>query len=99
MLGMVTPRLDKQSLQTSQSMWHGIAQAGGANPCPALDFTGGFNEFLAAAFHLPAGTTIKDKWGVAFDPFGGDAAFTLCVATLEELGATGNKVTRSLACR
>ena len=66
-------------------------QAGGANPCPALDFTGGFNQFLGAAFGLPAGTTVKDKWGVAFDPFGSDAAFTLCVATLKELGATGNK--------
>ena len=91
-----TGLLDEDSPEDSSGrtlIWDRMhTQAGGANPCPALDFEGGFNKFLAAAFGLPAGTSIEDKWGVAFDPFGSDAAFTLCVATLEELGATGNKV-------
>jgi hypothetical protein len=30
------------------------------------------------------------------DPFGSDEAFTICVATLEELGATGNKARLAL---
>ena len=34
---------------------------------------------------------MKDKWGVASTPLAATAAFTLCVATLKELGATGNK--------
>ena len=51
-------------------------QAGGANPCPALNFTGGFNAFLAAAYGLPAGQTIKQKYGV---PFGRACRFCFCL--------------------
>lgn len=40
-------------------------QAGGDLPCPALDFTGGFNQFMAAAYNL-TGMTIKEKYGVDF---------------------------------
>lgn len=66
-------------------------QAGGQNPCPVIDFDGGFNEFYAAAFELPEGTTIEDRFGAPFDPFLNDQNFVLSVLALEELGATGNK--------
>ena len=64
--------------------------AGSTIPCPAIDFVGGFNQFLAAAYGLPEGTTIEEEFGAAFDPFMNDQNFVLCVTTLEELGATGN---------
>jgi len=31
-----------------------------------VDFTGGFNAFFAAAYGLPAGQTIQQKYGAAF---------------------------------
>jgi hypothetical protein len=65
-------------------------QAGGDLPCPALDFTGGFNQFMAAAYNL-TGKTIEEVYGAPFDPFGNDENFLLSMLTLEELGATGNK--------
>ena len=37
-------------------------------PCPLLDFTGGFNKFLAAAYGLASGETISSRFG---KPFGG----------------------------
>lgn len=37
-------------------------------PCPLLDFTGGFNKFLAAAYGLATGETISSRFG---KPFGG----------------------------
>ena len=40
-------------------------QAGGNNPCPALDFTGGFNQFMAAAYNL-TGQTVEEKFGASF---------------------------------
>ena len=40
-------------------------QAGGDLPCPALDFTGGFNQFMAAAYNL-TGQTVGEKFGAAF---------------------------------
>lgn len=64
--------------------------AGSTIPCPAIDFVGGFNQFLAAAYGLDEGTTVEDKFGSAFDPFMNDQNYVLCVLTLEELGATGN---------
>ena len=64
--------------------------AGSTIPCPAIDFVGGFNQFLAAAYGLPEGTTIEEEYGAAFDPFMNDQNYVLCVLTLEELGATGN---------
>ena len=66
-------------------------QAGGKNPCPLIDFTGGFNKFYAAAFDLPEGTTVEDRFGSPFNPFLNDQNFVLSVLALEELGATGNK--------
>ncbi|CAK0780436.1 hypothetical protein CVIRNUC_005053 [Coccomyxa viridis] len=65
-------------------------QAGGNNPCPALDFTGGFNQFMAAAYNL-TGQTVEEKFGAPFDPFANDENFLISMLTLEELGATGNK--------
>ena len=40
-------------------------QAGGDLPCPALDFTGGFNQFMAAAYNL-TGQTVEEKFGAPF---------------------------------
>lgn len=65
--------------------------AGGANPCPLVDFDGGFNALLAAAYNLPAGQTVAQRFGAPFDPFLNDVNFVLSVLTLEENGATGNK--------
>ena len=68
-------------------------QSGSALPCPAIDFTGGFSKFYAAAFDLPhTDTAIREKFGSDFDPFQNDETFITSVLTLEELGATGNKV-------
>lgn len=64
-------------------------QAGSVIPCPLIDFDGGFNAFFAAAYQLNG--TVKEKYGVAFDPFKNDVNFVLSVLSLEELGATGNK--------
>jgi hypothetical protein len=64
-------------------------QAGGANPCPTIDFTGGFNQFFARAYGLNG--TVEQTYGTAFNPFLNDQNFFLSVLTLEELGATGNK--------
>lgn len=41
-------------------------QAGGDLPCPALDFIGGFNQFMAAAYNLSSGTTVAQQFGSAF---------------------------------
>jgi hypothetical protein len=41
-------------------------QAGGSNPCPAIDFTGGFNDFFAAVYDLPSNMSILNKFGKAF---------------------------------
>ena len=66
-------------------------QPGSLDPCPLVDFDGGFNQFLAAAYNLPPGVTVEAKFGAPFDPFLNDQNYVLCVLTLEELGATGNK--------
>ncbi|KAK9841033.1 hypothetical protein WJX81_006662 [Elliptochloris bilobata] len=66
-------------------------QAGSTDPCPLVDFEGGFNAFFAAAYALPAGQSVAQKFGAAFDPFLNDANFVLSMLVLEELGATGNK--------
>ncbi|KAK9839731.1 hypothetical protein WJX84_008142 [Apatococcus fuscideae] len=67
--------------------------AGSDIPCPLVNITGGFNQFLAAAYNLSSNTTeaIVARFGAPFDPFLNDENFVLCVLTLEELGATGNK--------
>jgi hypothetical protein len=69
-------------------------QAGGANPCPATDFTGGFNQFFARAYGLNG--TIEETYGTAFNPFLNDQNFFLSVVTLEELGATGRLLVPSI---
>ena len=74
-----------------------VRQAGGVLPCPLVDFTGGFNAFLGAAFGLGS-SSVEDVYGSAFDPFLNDQNFVLSVLTLEEFGATGNKVSNSCAC-
>ena len=68
-----------------------VRQAGGVLPCPQVDFTGGFNGFLGAAYGL-GNRSIEEAFGSAFDPFLNDQNFVLSVLTLEEFGATGNKV-------
>ena len=40
-------------------------QAGSSYPCPQVDFTGGFNAFLAEAYGLN-GQTIEQKFGKPF---------------------------------
>ena len=45
--------------------------AGSANPCPLIDFDGGFNAWMAAAFNLPKGQTVEQKFG---KPFGKKSA-------------------------
>lgn len=65
--------------------------AGSANPCPVIDFDGGFNAWMAYAYGLPKGQTVEQKFGKPFDPFLNDQNFILSVLSLEELGATGNK--------
>lgn len=41
-------------------------QAGSTIPCPLVDFDGGFNAFMAAAYGLSNGTTVEDQFGSAF---------------------------------
>ncbi|KAK9823663.1 hypothetical protein WJX72_004516 [[Myrmecia] bisecta] len=65
--------------------------AGSNQPCPPIDFDGGFNALLAVAYGLPAGQTVQQKYGAPFDPFKNDVNFVVSMLTLEELGATGNK--------
>ena len=69
-------------------------QAGSLDPCPLVDFDTGFNEFLAAAYQLPPGVTVADRFGAPFDPFLNKVNFLICVLALEEIGATSNKVPR-----
>ena len=38
-------------------------QAGALNPCPAIDFTGGFNGFFAAAYGV---ASVQAKFGAPF---------------------------------
>ena len=56
-----------------------------------MDFDGGFNAFMAAAYNLPPGVTVAARFGAPFNPFLNDQNYVLSVLTLEELGATGNK--------
>lgn len=42
-----------------------VRQAGGYLPCPQVDFTGGFNAFLGAAYGLGS-STIEEVYGAAF---------------------------------
>ena len=41
-------------------------QAGSTIPCPLVDFDGGFNDFMAAAYGLPAGVTVEQQYGSAY---------------------------------
>ena len=38
-------------------------QAGGVNPCPQVDFTGGFNSFMAAAYGIDS---VQGTYGKPF---------------------------------
>ena len=55
---------------------------GSSLPCPQVDFTGGFNDWFAAAYGLPEGTTVADQYGAAFDPFMNDQNYLLCVVSM-----------------
>ena len=41
-------------------------QAGSTIPCPLVDFDGGFNDFMAAAYGLADGVSVADQFGSAF---------------------------------
>ena len=38
-------------------------QAGGTNPCPQVDFTGGFNKFMAAVYGVDS---VQGHFGAPF---------------------------------
>ncbi|KAL3144311.1 hypothetical protein ABBQ32_14189 [Trebouxia sp. C0010 RCD-2024] len=85
----VTPYMQEIAL-SEQGHALFVRQAGGVLPCPQVDFVGGFNGFLAAAYNLGE-RSIEEAFGSPFDPFLNDQNFILSVLTLEEFGATGNK--------
>jgi hypothetical protein len=60
-------------------------------PCPFVDYDAGWNEWFAAAYNLPAGQTVEQKFGKPFDYALNEQNFVLCVLSLEETGARGNK--------
>ena len=66
--------------------------AGSKLPCPYVDYEAGFNGILAGAYGLAPGETIEKLFGKQWDPYVNDATYTISMLTLEELGATGNKV-------
>ena len=66
--------------------------AGSTLPCPYVDYEAGFNGILAGAYGLGPGETIEKLFGKKWDPYVNDATYTISMLTLEELGATGNKV-------
>ncbi len=41
-------------------------QAGSTIPCPLVDFDGGFNDFMAAAYGLADGVTVEQQYGSAY---------------------------------
>ena len=66
-----------QHVQSSTLQLQGHAlltrHLGSSLPCPYVDYDAGWNEWFAAAYNLPKGQTVKDKFGA---PFG---AATLCI--------------------
>ncbi|KAK9865756.1 hypothetical protein WJX84_001274 [Apatococcus fuscideae] len=72
---------------------HGLftRHAGGALPCPLVNYTAGFNDVYANIYGLAPGQDISVLFGAPFDPLYNDETFLLSVVFLEELGATGNK--------
>ena len=64
-----------------------------------MNFTA-FDQFMTAAWGLdpaPGANSIQKTFGAPFDPWLNDETFTISVLSLEELGATGNKV-RAVLC-
>ena len=62
-------RLPSQALIKAfyaQGHAHFTRAAGSQIPCPLIDFDNGWNEFMAAAYQLPSGETIKKKFGEDF---------------------------------
>jgi hypothetical protein len=53
-------------------------------PCPTLDLSGGFRAFFDAATNMTSNPP--------FDPYKNDVNFLLATWSLEEIGATGDKV-------
>lgn len=64
---------------------------GSALPCPLVDYDAGWNAWFAAAYNLPAGQTVEQRFGRPFDYALNEVNFVLCVLSLEETGARGNK--------
>jgi hypothetical protein len=63
---------------------HGQVLGERSVPCPDLDLSGGFRAYFDAALN----TTSSPP----FDPFKRDVNFLLATWSLEEIGATGDKV-------
>jgi hypothetical protein len=59
-------------------------------PCPTLDLTGGFRAYFDKA--------LKKTSEPAFDPYANDVNFLLATWSLEEIGATGDKVGAGCDC-
>lgn len=58
--------------------------------CPELDLTGGFKKYFDNA--------LKKTSNPPFDPFKNDVNFLLATWSLEEIGATGDKVHSCMCC-
>lgn len=69
-----------------------VRQAGGALPCPLVDFTGGFNGFLAAAYGL-GNSTVEEVYGAAFGGF-----ITLCCCTAQICDIFSMSLLHKMSC-
>ena len=49
------------------------------NPCPPIDFTGGFNQFYAAVYNLTNNMTIENVFGAPFGERPGHASACQCL--------------------
>ncbi len=60
-------------------------------PCPTVNLTGGFQQWMDAAIaQYPP--TANLTYNGTFDPFADDVSFLVSMWTLEEIGQTGDKV-------
>ena len=53
-------------------------QAGSTIPCPLVDFDGGFNDFMAAAYGLADGVSVADQFGSAYGKLSHVSALPCC---------------------
>ena len=69
-----------------------VRQAGGVLPCPQVDFTGGFNGFLAAAYGL-GNSTVEEVYGAAFGGF-----IILCCCTAQICDTSNMSLLHKMSC-